>query len=127
MQDNAKDAQRRAALERANDVRAHRAELKRALKARTVTLDEVLDGDDPMIASMRTFDLLIAVPGLGHFKVMNAMKAAHITPPRPFGSVTRRERRLLYEHLCETPAGRYATIGGSARGPVRRDREGALA
>jgi glutathione S-transferase len=46
----------------------YRAELKRDLKAGRVLLDDVLDSDDPLLASMAVYDLLVAVPGFARVR-----------------------------------------------------------
>jgi hypothetical protein len=113
------DEQRRRALDIANEVRVYRAELKRDLKAGRVLLDDVLDSDDPLLASMAVYDLLVAVPGFARAKVVRALRDARISPARRLGALTVRERRDLYARLCATPAGARA-VHGKPRGRTVR-------
>jgi hypothetical protein len=54
--------QRREALERANDIRTYRAELKRDLKAGRENVIKLLRDPPEKIETMKVFDLLIAAP-----------------------------------------------------------------
>lgn len=104
--------QRMTALRHANEIRSHRAALKVALRRGVVPLGDVLDGDDPLLATMRVQDVLMAVPGLGREKVNRALHGAMISPSRTLGGLTVRQRRDLYGRLTETPAGARAVRGG---------------
>jgi hypothetical protein len=120
MQCNAKaDEQRRRALDLANDVRTYRADLKRDLKAGRVLLDDVLDSDDPRLASMAVYDLLVAVPGFARVRVLYTLRDARISQSRRLGALTIRERRDLYARLCATPGGARA-VHGKPRGRTVR-------
>jgi hypothetical protein len=76
--------QRRAALERAAVVRRERAQVKNRLKTSGASLPEVLhDGhDDGVIAKMKVFDLLQAMPGLGKVRARNLMERIGISESR---------------------------------------------
>lgn len=116
------DEQRRRALDIANEVRTYRAHLKVDLKAGRVLLDDVLDADDPLLASMAILDLLVAVPGFGRVKVLYTLRCARISPERPLGALTVRERRDLYAKLCQTPTGAAAVYGPPRGRTVRSGR-----
>jgi hypothetical protein len=116
------DEQRRRALDIANEVRTYRAQLKLDLKAGRVLLDDVLDADDPLLASMRIYDLLVAVPWLGQARVRTALRDAHISHTRRLGALTVRERRDLYAKLCATPLGARAVYGPPRGRTVRSGR-----
>lgn len=87
--------QRRDALERANEVRVYRAKLKRDLYERRVRLEDVLASDDPMLATMTLFDLLLATPKVGRVKATKVLSAARISPGRTLSGLTDRQRRQL--------------------------------
>lgn len=88
-------AQRMAALESANVIRSYRAQVKRDLKAgRRSVVDELLDVDDRM-ASMRVYDLLLAVPKYGRVKVNKVLQRNLISPSKTVGGLSVRQRRVL--------------------------------
>ena len=55
--------QRMDALRRANEVRALRAQLKRDLKARRVSIGSLLLNPPPCVETAKVFDMLLASPG----------------------------------------------------------------
>ena len=76
--------QRQAALAKAAASRRERAEVKNRLKNSGASLPEVLhDGnDDGVIAKMKVFDLLQAMPGLGKVRARNLMERIGISESR---------------------------------------------
>ena len=76
--------QRRAALEKAADVRRQRAEVKNRLKNSGASLAEVLHRgqSDEVIAKTKVIDLLQAVPGLGKVRARNLMQRIGISESR---------------------------------------------
>ena len=76
--------QRRAALEKAAQVRRERAEVKNRIKNSGASLTEVLhDGQtNQIIGKMRVLDLLQAVPGLGKVRTRNLMERLGISESR---------------------------------------------
>ena len=68
------DEQRKAALEKAAQARHERAELREKIKSGKVTLEEVLDSDDPIACRMKVSTLIESLPGYGK------AKAAKIPP-----------------------------------------------
>ena len=76
--------QRRAALEKAADVRRQRAEVKNRLKHAGASLAEVLHRgqSDEVIAKTKVIDLLQAVPGLGKVRARNLMQRIGISESR---------------------------------------------
>ena len=61
--------QRMEALQRANDIRTRRAQLKRDLKAGRQPIDRLLLEPPDYLATAKVFDLLLAVPKYGRVKV----------------------------------------------------------
>jgi hypothetical protein len=76
--------QRKAALEKAALVRRQRAEVKSRLKHSGASLTEVLHSGehDEIVAKMKVFDLLQAVPGLGKVRARNLMERIGISESR---------------------------------------------
>ena len=87
--------QRRAALEHANHIRSHRATLKKDLKAGRVKWADVLTSGDPLLDTMKVFDVLLAVRGVGRTKVLTVLKHCDISPAKTVGGITRGQRDKL--------------------------------
>ena len=62
------DEQRKEALEKAAAARHARAELREKIKTGQVTLEEVLDSDDPIAARLKVSALIESLPGYGKAK-----------------------------------------------------------
>ena len=92
-------SQRREALERANQIRSHRARLKRDLKAGRIGIGALID--DPLCASMNVVDALLALPKVGRVKALNALSRGAISPPKTLAGLTVRQRATLAERLPE--------------------------
>jgi hypothetical protein len=113
-------AQRQEALERANEIRTLRADLKRDLKGHRRTLWDVLAcvaGDAGALtlstgatigvdelASMRLFDLLLAAPKVGRVKANTIVQRARISPSKSLGGLTYRQRYALANVLRAYPS-----------------------
>jgi len=87
--------QRLDALEQANLVRTYRAQLKRDLYAARVDADAVLVSDDPFLETMKAWDLLLAVPGLGRVKLDKWFRRNDISPSKTIGGLSPRQRGRL--------------------------------
>lgn len=87
--------QRTTALEHANRVRAHRATIKKDLKAGRVKWTDVLTSSDPLLNTMKVFDVLLAVRGVGRTKVLTVLKHCDISPAKTVGGITRGQRDKL--------------------------------
>ena len=74
------DEQRKAALEKAAQARHERAELREKIKSGKVTLEEVLDSDDPIACRMKVSTLIESLPGYGKAKAAKIMRQG---PRRP--------------------------------------------
>lgn len=113
--------QRMDALANANRVRTYRAQVKRDLTAGRRKLIEVLDSDDPLLASMKVHDLLLAVPSLGRTKVRYALERARVSSSKTVGGMTERQRRDLVLRLSVWPSVR-CSIDGPVPASVRPGR-----
>src|SRR6056297_242888 len=89
--------QRRAALEKAAQARAIRAELKQMLKAGEVSIGEVLEQSDraDALAKMRVNAVLEAMPAFGPVKARRLMEELDIAPSRRLRGLGPRQREAL--------------------------------
>ena len=75
--------QRTAALEKAAQVRAQRAEVKQLLKQGTITLPDVLYTEDDAIAKMKVLAVVQSMPGVGKVRPGQIMGRLGIDPSPP--------------------------------------------
>ena len=87
--------QRMEALQRANDVRSRRAQLKRDLKAGRQHIHELLLNPPEYLLSAKVFDLLLAVPKYGRVKVNKILGQYRISPSKTLGGLSERQRAEL--------------------------------
>lgn len=95
------DEQRRAALEKAAEIRRARAELKEQLKSGQTTLPKVLDraATDDMVSKLRVSALLQALPGIGRVKAMQIMDRLKISESRRLRGLGNQQKRALLEEF----------------------------
>lgn len=95
------DEERIEARRKAIYARTERAEMKRALVAGEVTLEQVLEraDRDEAIGRMRTFDLLIALRGIGEVRAEKIMNECEISLNRRLRGLGHRQRAALLKHL----------------------------
>src|SRR5215831_18558974 len=89
--------QRMEALQRANDVRSRRAQLKRDLKAGRQPIHELLLAPPEYLETAKVFDLLLAVPKYGRVKVNKILTQCRISPSKTIGGLSQRQRTELVE------------------------------
>lgn len=87
------------ALELANEVRSKRAEMKREIKAKNVSVLGVLDEVPEWVETMKVWDLLISVPKFGRVKVNRILLQCRISPSKTVGGLSERQRRELASFL----------------------------
>lgn len=93
--------QRRAALEKAAEVRRVRAELKQMIKSGEVRLHEVLaraDGNE-ILAKTKVVDLLEAMPNYGKVKARKLMERLQISPTRRLRGLGANQRQALLDEF----------------------------
>ena len=83
------------ALQRANDIRSRRAQLKRDLKAGRHQIHELLRKPPDYIETAKVFDLLLAVPKYGRVKVNKILSSCRISPSKTIGGLSERQRDEL--------------------------------
>ena len=91
--------QRMDALQRANDVRSRRAQLKRDLKAGRQPIHELLLRPPEFLETAKVFDLLLAVPKYGRVKVNKILTQCRISPSKTIGGLSERQRAELVSML----------------------------
>ena len=87
------------ALQRANDVRTRRAQLKRDLKAGRTNIGVLLLDPPESIQTAKVFDLLLAVPKYGRVKVNRILNVCRISPSKTIGGLSERQRNELVSHF----------------------------
>lgn len=95
------DEQRRAALEKAAEIRKARSELKEQLKSGKTTLTTVLHRaeSEEMVGKLRVSELLQAMPGIGKVKAVQIMDRLKISETRRLRGLGNQQRRALIEEF----------------------------
>ena len=91
--------QRMEALQRANDVRVRRAQLKRDLKAGRTSIHDLLLNPPDYLETAKVFDMLLAVPKYGRVKVNKILVTCRISPSKTIGGLSERQRNELVSYL----------------------------
>jgi len=91
--------QRMEALQRANDIRSRRAQLKRDLKAGRQAIHELLLDPPEYLETAKVFDLMLAVPKYGRVKVNKILSTCRISPSKTIGGLSQRQRTELVEMM----------------------------
>ena len=87
--------QRMDALQRANQIRTRRAQLKRDLKAGRVSIHALLSDPPDYVQTAKVFDMLLAVPKYGRVKVNKVLQQCRISPSKTIGGLSQRQRSEL--------------------------------
>jgi hypothetical protein len=91
--------QRMAALATANEIRFYRAQLKRDIAIGEVDALAILRRPNQKVQTMKIWDLLRAIPGVGVTKSSAALRKAGVSPSKTLGGLTARQRRELAIHV----------------------------
>src|ERR671931_2780997 len=91
--------QRMDALQRANEIRTRRAQLKRDLKAGRVSIHSLLKNPPDFVETAKVFDMLLAVPKYGRVKVNKILQQCRISPSKTIGGLSQRQRTELVSML----------------------------
>ncbi len=91
--------QRLHALERANEIRTRRAQLKRDLKGGRVSIHALLLDPPAYVETAKAFDMLLAVPKYGRVKVNKILAQCRISPSKTIGGLSERQRNELVSHF----------------------------
>ena len=87
------------ALQRANEVRLARAELKRKVANGALTVDEVILARPWEAASMTITELLTSQPRWGGTRCAKFLARIGLPETKTVGSMTERQRQLLADHI----------------------------
>ena len=95
------DEQRKEALAKAADARHARAVLREQIKSGKISLQEVLDSDDPIASRMKVSALIESLPGYGKAKATKIMDELGISATRRVKGLGARQREQLIEALSK--------------------------
>ena len=87
------------ALQRANQIRSDRAQLKRDLKSGRTSIVQLLDAPPEYLLTAKVFDMIVAVPKFGRVKANRVLQQCRISPSKTIGGLTDRQRAELVELL----------------------------
>lgn len=90
--------QRRLALKHANEIRSHRANLKREVKAGRLYVTDLIQ--DPLCETMKVGDAIITQPKIGRVKRNRILMSLSISPSRSIGGLSERQRNNLVDTLA---------------------------
>ncbi len=91
--------QRMEALQRANEIRTRRAQLKRDLKGGRISIHDLLLDPPEFVETAKVFDMLLAVPKYGRVKVNRILTHCRISPSKTIGGLSDRQRNELASFL----------------------------
>jgi hypothetical protein len=91
--------QRAAALAKAAEARAARADIKARLKMGSMSLSEALDSDDRNVAKLKVVSLLESLPGVGKVKARRVMEEIGIADNRRVQGLGTQQRASLLDQL----------------------------
>jgi hypothetical protein len=91
--------QRMDALQRANEIRTRRAQLKRDLKGGRVSIQTLLLDPPEYVLTAKVFDMLLAVPKYGRVKANKVLQQCRISPSKTIGGLSQRQRTELVSQL----------------------------
>lgn len=114
-QDTSAAPQHLVALQRANKVRLARAELKRRISTREITVGDVVLGTPWEAASMTVADLLMSQKRWGRTRCKKFLSAIPLSETKTVGSLTERQRHAVAQALGEEPRQRDAAPGATMR------------
>ncbi len=91
--------QRMDALNRANDIRSRRAQLKKDLKSGRVQIHDVISDPPDYVMTAKVFDMLLAVPKYGKVKATRFINHCRISQGKTVGGLSERQRNELVDLL----------------------------
>ncbi|MGM9567938.1 MAG: integration host factor, actinobacterial type [Clostridia bacterium] len=97
---NLSTEERAKALEKAQEMRTKRMELRKELKAGKVTLAEVLKRDDEIVTRMKVKYLLESLPNVGKITAVSIMEEIGINESRRVQGLGKRQLAMLLEKLA---------------------------
>lgn len=91
--------QRAAALEKAKEARAARADIKARLKMGSLSLAEALNSSDSNVGKLKVVSLLESLPGVGKVKARKVMDDVGIADNRRIQGLGTQQRQSLLTAL----------------------------
>jgi DNA uptake protein ComE-like DNA-binding protein len=91
--------QRAAALAKAAEARAARAELKQQLKLGSISLSDALGSTDPTVGKLKVLSLLESLPGVGKVKARKIVEEVGIADNRRVQGLGQQQKQTLLELL----------------------------
>ncbi len=91
--------QRAAALAKAAEARAARAELKNQLKNGSISLTEALRSTDATVGKLKVVSLLESLPGVGKVKARKLMEDIGIADNRRVQGLGQQQKQALLDQL----------------------------
>ncbi len=92
--------QRAAALAKAAEARAARADIKARLKMGSMSLQEALDSDDVNVGKLKVVSMLESLPGVGKVKARRLMDDIGIAENRRVQGLGAQQREALLTQLA---------------------------
>jgi DNA uptake protein ComE-like DNA-binding protein len=96
--------QRAAALAKAAEARAARAEIKQRLKMGSISLADALGSSDSNIGKLKVVSLLESLPGVGKIKARRIMEEIGIADNRRVQGLGAQQRQSLLHELGDSGA-----------------------
>lgn len=93
--------QKKKALEKAQEMRRARADLRNKLKRGDISFAEILEKDNPVIGRMRVSYLLRSLPRIGKVKAEKIMEEVGIDESRRVQGLGKRQKEALLERLAK--------------------------
>jgi len=91
--------QRAAALVKAAEARAARAEIKARLKMGSMSLHDALESDDNNVGKLKVVSMLESLPGVGKVKARRLMEEIGIADNRRVQGLGAQQRKSLLAEL----------------------------
>lgn len=91
--------QRRAALAAANEIRSSRSRLKRDLRTGRENACRIVANPPAFTETMAVQDVLLATRRVGTVKAWKVLRSANLSPAKPLGSLTARQRDVLLDAM----------------------------
>jgi hypothetical protein len=91
--------QRAAALEKAKEARAARADIKARLKMGSLSLQAALESEDNNVGKLKVQSMLESLPGVGKVKARKVMDEIGIADNRRIQGLGSQQRQALLEAL----------------------------
>lgn len=109
-------AQRREALQRANEIRTKRSAFKRDLKTGRASLPLTLMDPPEWLETAKVADVLLACPKLGRVKVNKILASCRMAPSKTVGGISAPQRAELVTLLGRVRDGRTGGHTAGAKG-----------